>query len=279
VDYEQIRYEVEGPVLTLTLNRPEKLNAYTPTMRAEFLDALDRADADDAVRAVILTGAGRGFCAGADLAGRGGDTFNRDNLPPDDPRRRSGQPLALRILDCRKPLIAAINGPAVGIGITMTLPFDVRLAGESARIGFVFARRGILLEAGSSWFLPRLVGMAQAQEWIQSGRIFGAQEALTGRLVRSVHPDGELLPAARALALEIAENTSAVAVTLSRQLLWRSMGMDGLHRAIEMEQRCQDFMGRGADAREGIRSFLEKRPAAFPLRPSADLPDFYPWWS
>ncbi|MBI4083450.1 MAG: enoyl-CoA hydratase/isomerase family protein [Candidatus Lambdaproteobacteria bacterium] len=279
MDYQQILFEVDAGVLTLTFNRPERLNAFTPRMRAELYDALDRADADDAIRAVIVTGSGRGFCAGADLSGRGGETFDRSKQTPEELRQRQGEtPIPTRLLNCKKPLIAAINGPAVGIGITMTLPMDIRLASESARIGFVFTRRGILLEAGSSWFLPRIVGIAQAQEWIQTGRVFGAEEALRGRLVRSVHPDAELLPAARQIGREIAENTSAVAVALSRQLLWRSLAIGELPAAIEMERKGGAFMGQSADAREGIQAFLEKRPARFPLRPSGDMPDFYPWW-
>src|SRR5437764_8011283 len=218
-DYEQILYDVEGPVLTITLNRPDQLNAFTFTMMRELLDALDRADDDDEVRAVIVTGAGRGFCAGADLAA-GDSTFDYRATSGNEARiedaRDGGGLVALRIFESKKPVIAAINGPAVGVGATMTLPMDIRLASEQAKIGFVFARRGLVPEAASSWFLPRVVGINQAMEWVMTGRVFSAAEALAGGLVRSVHPPDELLPAARALADEIADNTAPVAVALSR---------------------------------------------------------------
>ena len=227
--YETIIYDVEDRVLTITLNRPERLNAFNTQMLTEMIDAFDRSDADDGVRAVIITGAGRGFCAGADL-GKGADTFNYDNnergRKVGDIERDGGGLLTLRIFESRKPVIAAVNGPAVGIGVTMQLPMDIRIASESARFGFVFARRGIVPEAASSWFLPRVVGINQALEWTFSGRVFPAAEALAGRLVSRVVPDDQLLPTARELALEIAENTSAVSVTLIRHMMWRLLGAD-----------------------------------------------------
>jgi len=275
--YEQILHEVVDGVLTITLHRPEKLNAFTPTMMRELIDAFDRADADDAVRAVIVTGAGRAFCAGADLSGGGGtfDNTARDTL---ETHRDGGGLVALRIFESKKPVIAAINGPAVGVGITMTLPMDVRLASTAARMGFVFARRGIVPEACSSWFLPRVVGISRAAEWVYTGRIFSAEEALAGGLVSRIVPPADLLATARGLAREIADNTSAVSVALSRQLLWRMLGADHPMEAHQVDSRAIYWMGSSADAREGVAAFLEKRPARFTLRPSADLPGFYPWW-
>jgi enoyl-CoA hydratase/carnithine racemase len=275
MNYEQIQYALEDGVLTVTLARPEKLNAFTPRMMHELIDAFDRADADDAVRAVIVTGAGRAFCAGADLSG-GGGTFATEEAA--GVQRDGGGRVALRIFESKKPVIAAINGPAVGVGITMTLPMDVRLASADARMGFVFARRGIVPEAASSWFLPRIVGIGQAAEWVLTGRLFSAEEALAGRLVSRVLAPDALVPAARALAREIAENTSAMSVTLARQLLWRMLGADHPMEAHRIDSRCINWMGRSADAREGVTAFLQKRPPRFTLRPSADLPDFYPWW-
>src|SRR5437764_499292 len=280
MDYEQILYSVEDSVLTITLNRPERLNAFTERMCRELLDALDRADADDSVRVVIFTGAGRAYCAGADL-GSGGDTFDspaqgRKESPAE--ARDGGGLLTLRLYDCKKPVIAAINGPAVGIGITMTLAMDVRIASSAARMGFVFARRGIVPEACSSWFLPRVVGISRAAEWVFSGRIFSAEEALAGGLVSRIVPPADLLATARGLAREIADNTSAVSVALSRQLLWRMLGADHPMEAHQVDSRAIYWMGSSADAREGVAAFLEKRPARFTLRPSADLPGFYPWW-
>src|SRR2546428_591224 len=276
--YEQILHEVVEGVLTITLHRPEKLNAFTPTMMRELIDAFDRADADDGVRAVIVTGAGRAFCAGADLSGGGGtfDNTARDTL---ETHRDGGGLVALRIYESKKPVIAAINGPAVGVGITMTLPMDVRIASSAARIGFVFARRGIVPEACSSWFLPRVVGISQAAEWVCTGRIFTAEEALAGRLVSRVVAPDLLLDTARGLAREIADNTSAMSVTLSRALLWRMLGADHPMEAHKVDSRAIYWMGRSADAAEGVSAFLQKRPARFTLRPSADMPDFYPWWA
>lgn len=281
-DYEQIAYDVDGPILTITLDRPEKLNAFTPKMFHELLHAFDRADADDDVRAVIVTGRGRAFCAGADLS-MGADTFDDASQGTGAPRdvaahRDEGGRLTLRIFGCTKPVIAAINGPAVGIGVTMTLAMDIRLAADTAKMGFVFARRGIVPEAASSWFLPRIVGISQALEWCYSGRVFPADEALAGRLVRSLHPADEVLGAARALALEIAENTSALSVALTRQMMWRMLGAEHPMAAHKVDSRAINAMGRTADAREGVVSFLEKRPPAFPGRVSEDLPEFFPWW-
>ena len=278
--YEQILYEVKDQILTLTLNRPDRLNAFTPRMRNELIDALDRADADDQVRAIIVTGAGRAFCAGADL-GSGGETFNfqrrRGKMRVAEHRDGGGQ-LTLRIFETIKPIIAAINGPAVGIGVTMTLPMDVRIAARNAKFGFVFTRRGIVPEACSSWFLPRIVGISRALEWVLSGRIFSTEEALDGGLVRSSHEPDRLLPAARGLAEDIATNTSAVSVALARQMLWRMLGADHPMEAHKVDSCAIYATGRSSDAKEGITSFLEKRPATFTDKPSSAMPEFYPWW-
>jgi enoyl-CoA hydratase/carnithine racemase len=281
MDYTQILYSVDDHVATITLNRPDQLNAFTNTMMREIIDAFDRIDADDEVRAVIVTGAGRGFCAGADLSG-GGETFSgggsdERSAVPGVPRDGGGL-VSLRIFDCTKPVIAAINGPAVGVGITMTLPMDIRLVSENAKIGFVFARRGILPEACSSWFLPRLVGISQAAEWCYSGRVFGPQEAKDGRLVRSIHAPDDLLPAARAIAKEIVDNTAPVSIALTRQMLWRLLGADHPMDAHRVDSRGIAERGRSADAREGVTSFLEKRPPAFPVKVSDGLPDIFPDW-
>lgn len=280
MSYETIRYTVEDRILTITLCRPEKLNAFTAQMGRELIDAFDRADADDEVRAVIVTGAGRGFCAGADLSA-GGDTFDntaRGRSDTPDEHRDGGGLVSLRIFESKKPVIAAINGPAVGVGITMTLPMDIRLASSTARMGFVFARRGITPEACSSWFLPRVVGISKAAEWVYTGRVFDAQEALEARLVTRVTEPGDLLAAARRLASEIAENTSPVSVTLSRQLLWRMLGADHPMEAHKVDSKCIFWTGKSPDAYEGVAAFLQKRPARFRSKPSSDLPSFYPWW-
>jgi enoyl-CoA hydratase/carnithine racemase len=281
VQLETLRYEVEAGVCTLTLDRPEKLNAVTPPMIEELIASFDRADADDAVRAVIVTGAGRAFCAGADL-GAGGAAFDRrgDGEPAAAAatHRDGGGRVTLRIFDLKKPVIAAINGPAVGFGATMTLAMDVRLASTAARIGFVFARRGVVPEACSTWFLPRVVGIAQAAEWVYTGRVFDADEALRGRLVSRVLAPAALLPAARALAREIADNTSAVSVALSRQLMWKLLGAEHPVEAHRLDSQGMFWTGRSRDAYEGVSAFVEKRPARFTLRPSADMPPFYPWW-
>ena len=281
MEYTDIAYDVADRVATITLDRPDRLNAFTGRMQVELCDAFDRIDADDDVRAVIVTGRGRGFCAGADL-GTGGSTFDAAEsgaaYEPDGRHRDEGGLTALRIFACTKPVIAAVNGPAVGVGVTMQLPMDVRLASTEAKFGFVFARRGIVPEACSSWFLPRLVGISQAMEWCATGRVFGAPEALAGGLVRSIHEPDDLLPAAHALAAEIAENTSAVSVALTRALLWRMLGASHPMEAHRVDSALIDACGAGPDAREGVISFLQKRPAVFPGRVSTDLPAPYPWW-
>ena len=290
--YEQITYEVADNILTITLNRPDKLNAYTRIMQSEMIDAFDRADADDNVRAIIVTGAGRAFCAGADLSA-GGATFDsaargdrktapvRDNGEvdwSDEAVRDGGGRLTLRIFKCLKPVIAAVNGPAVGIGVTMQLAMDIRIAADSARFGFVFARRGIVPEACSSWFLPRIVGIAQALEWTYSGRVFQAREALAGRLVSRVVPPEELLPTAREIAREIADNAAPVSVALIRQMMWRMLGADDPMEAHKIDSRGIYSRGASADVREGVTAFLEKRPAQFADTVSHDMPAYFPWW-
>jgi enoyl-CoA hydratase/carnithine racemase/RimJ/RimL family protein N-acetyltransferase len=279
MEFQQITTEVTDHVLTITMNRPERLNAWTLTMFEELMTAFDQADSDDEVRAVIVTGAGRGFCAGADLA-RGGETFTkRDHEDPDTIPRDSGGRLTLRIYELTKPVIAAINGPAVGIGATMTLPMDVRIAADDARIGFVFVRRGIVPEACSSWFLPRVVGISRAMEWVATGRVFDAQEALSGGLVRSLHPKAELLEAANTLAREIADNAAPVSVALARRMLWRMLGAEHPMVAHRTDSRGMLHRGRSADAAEGIAAFLEKREAVFPDKVSDGLPDIFPGWT
>jgi enoyl-CoA hydratase/carnithine racemase len=279
MDFEQIKVEVADNVLTITLDRPDRLNAWTEQMGLELRAAFDQADADDDVRAIIVTGAGRGFCAGADL-GSGGNTFDaRKREAVAGARRDNGGEFSLRIFECKKPVIAAINGPAVGVGATMTLPMDVRLAADDARMGFVFARRGIIPEACSSWFLPRVVGISRAMEWVATGRVFSAQEGLEGGLLRSLHPKAELLDAARALAQEIAENTAPVSVAIARQLMWRMLGAEHPMLAHRADSRGMVSRGQSADAVEGITAFLEKRPAHFPDRVSDGLPDVMPGWS
>jgi enoyl-CoA hydratase/carnithine racemase len=276
MSFEQIRYEVADGVLTITLDRPDRLNAFTPTMGRELIEAFDRADADDDVRAVVVTGEGRGFCAGADLAG-GGDTFDwRDRQRDGDVPRDGGGEVSLRIFDLTKPVIAAINGPAVGVGITMTLPMDIRLAAEGAKMGFVFTRRGIVPEACSSWFLPRIVGISQAMEWVATGRVFAAEEAFAGGLVGSIHPAGEVLGAAQALGREIADHTAPVSVALARRLLWTMLGASHPMEAHRADSRAMFARGQSADAREGVTSFLEKRDPEFPDRISDGLPELFP---
>ena len=293
--YETIKYEVADNILTLTLHRPDKLNAFTGQMMFEMIDAFDKADADDDVRAIIVTGEGRAFCAGADLSA-GAKTFDyaeREDRPEKantpvmangeidwshESVRDGGGRLTLRIFESLKPVIGAINGPAVGVGVTMQLPMDIRLASENAKFGFVFARRGIVPEACSSYFLPRVVGISQALEWTYSGRVFGAEEALKGGLVRSLHKPDDLLPAARELAKEIVDNTAPVSVSLTRQMLWRMLGADHPMEAHKIDSRAIYARGASADAKEGVMSFLEKRPATYPCKVSKDMPSFYPWW-
>jgi enoyl-CoA hydratase/carnithine racemase len=292
MSYETITYEISESILTITLNRPEKLNAFTGVMGRELIEAFARADADDEVRAIIVTGAGRAFCAGADLSA-GGATFDRsarrdrpapplgpDGAPDlsDETARDGGGRVSLRIFASLKPVIAAVNGPAVGVGVTMTLPMDIRIASRDARFGFVFARRGIVPEACSSWFLPRIVGISKALEWNFSGRVFSAEEALAGRLVSAVHPPADLIPAARAVAREIADNTAAVSVALIRQMMWRMLGADDPMEAHKVDSRAIFTRGASADVREGVTAFLEKRAPHFSDRVSRDMPAFFPWW-
>jgi len=276
--FEHITTDLSDRILTITLNRPERLNAWTPMMGRELIEAFDQADADDQVRVVIVTGAGRAYCAGADLAG-GGDTFNRgEESDGDFTHRDGGGQFTLRVFDSTKPVIAAINGPAVGVGATMTLPMDIRLAADGARVGFVFARRGIVPEACSSWFLPRIVGISRAMEWVSTGRVFSAQEALEAGLVRSVHSPDELLDAARELAAEIAENSAPVSVALARQMMWRMLGAEHPMVAHRADSRGMFYRGQSADVVEGVTSFLEKRPAQFSDRVSDGLPEIMPGW-
>ena len=279
MSFKTITCEVEDGIFTLTLNRPEILNAFNRDMLDEMLQAFDQADADDDVRAIIVTGAGRGFCAGADLSS-GGDSFDADartdresGVQPD-----GGGILTLRIYELKKPIIAAINGPAVGVGATMTLPMDIRIASDNARFGFVFARRGIVPEACSSYFLPRVVGISQALSWCFSGRVFPADEALEGGLISEIHPREALLDRARTIAREIGDNTSAISVTLIRQMMWRMLGADHPMEAHKIDSRGVYYTGRSEDAKEGVNAFLEKRDARFPGRVTEDLPSFYPWW-
>jgi enoyl-CoA hydratase/carnithine racemase len=276
MDFTQIIYEVKSAIAWVTLNRPDRLNAWTKTMMEELITAAEMADTDDAVRVVIVTGAGRAFCAGADLDP---DTFAERRTAAQAsegvPRDTAGQ-LTLKLTDIKKPIIAAINGPAVGVGITMTLAMDIRLASEKARIGFAFNRRGMVPEGCSTWFLTRLVGFSQAAEWIYTGRIFSAEEALAGRLVSRVLPEDELLPAAARLAGEIAENTSAVSTALSRNMLWDMLGATHPMEAHTIESKCLHYMFQSADLVEGINAFLEKRPPRFTMRPTGDMPDFFP---
>ena len=282
---ETVLYSVEDGIATITLNRPDKMNAFTVKMRDELVSLFDETDSDDAVRAVIITGAGRAFCAGADLSS-GGKTFDyasrgdaaREALRVGDVYRDGGGVTTLRIFKSLKPVIGAINGAAVGIGVTMQLPMDIRLASTDARFGFVFARRGIVPEAASSWFLSRVVGMLTALEWCYTGRVFNAQEALERGLVRSLHAPADLLPAARALAREIADNTAPVSVALTRQMLWLMAGADHPMQAHRIDSRAIQARGQSADAREGVSSFLEKRQPVYPDKVSRDMPAFFPWW-
>ncbi len=282
-EYTQILLDKADGIATITLHRPDKMNAFTRVMMGEMISAMDDVDADDSVRAVIITGHGdRAFCAGADLTPEGGghvfsDPNEVDDLT-DERVRDGGGMLTLRLFNSTKPLIGACNGVAVGVGVTMQLPFDIRLCSDNARFGFVFARRGITPEACSTWFLPRLVGMQKSLEWCMTGRIFDAQEALDAGLVRSVHPQGELLDAAREIAREIADNTSAISVSMTRAMLWRLSPTEHPMMAHRIDSRAIYRLSRGRDAKEGIASFLEKRPPNYPGKVSQDMPDFYPWW-
>jgi enoyl-CoA hydratase/carnithine racemase len=285
-EFETLLYSVEDGIATITLNRPDRMNAFTATMMLDLIAAFDETDADDNVKVVIVTGSGdRAFCAGADL-GSGGSTFDyakrgeaaREEAKVGDVYRDGGGRVTLRIFDSLKPVIAAVNGAAVGIGVTMQLAMDIRLASTSARFGFVFARRGITPEAASSWFLPRLVGLQTALEWCYTGRVFPAQEALERGLVRSLHEPADLLPAARALAREIADNTAPVSIALTRQMLWRGAGFDHPMQAHKADSRAIMARGASGDAREGVTSFLEKRAPSYPNKVSTDLPDIWPEW-
>ena len=279
MDYQTILYDLEQGILTITLNRPEAMNAYNREMQAELIDACDRADADDAVRAIIFTGAGRAFCAGADLSS-GGSTFDADTRGDRQSglQQDGGGVLALRLYEVNKPTIAAINGAAVGVGVTMTLPMDIRLAADNAKFGFVFARRGIVPEACSSYFLPRVVGISQALQWCYSGRVFPATEALEGGLVKALYPQHELLDQAKAIAEDIRDNTAPVSVTLIRHMMWRMLAADHPMDAHKIDSRGIYHRGRSPDAKEGVESFLEKRPAEFTAKVSSDMPDYFPWW-
>ncbi len=279
-EFSQIQLSISENIATITLNRPEKLNAFTNIMLHEIIAAFDLTDDDDDVRAVIVTGAGRAFCAGADLSS-GGETFSRGGS---DVQGVSGVPrdggglVSLRIFNSKKPVIGAINGPAVGVGVTMTLPMDIRLASNTSKFGFVFTRRGIVTEACSSWFLPRVVGISRATEWVFTGRMVGPDEAKESGLVRSVHAPEDLLSAARAIASEIAKNTAPVSVAMSRQMLWRMLGAAHPMEAHRAESRGIMLRGSSADAREGVTSFLEKRAANFTMNVSTDMPDIFPEW-
>jgi enoyl-CoA hydratase/carnithine racemase len=280
MNFEDILYNVSDGIATITLNRPDKLNAFTGRMMHEIIEALDATDADDDVKVVIFTGAGRAFCAGADLSS-GGETFSRGGS---DVQTKQGVPrdggglVSLRIFNSLKPVIGVINGPAVGVGVTMTLPMDIRIASDSAKFGFVFAKRGIVPEACSSYFLPRLVGIQQATEWVFTGRVFAADEAQQGGLVRSVHAGDDLMAVAIGLAREIADNTAPVSVALSRQMLWRMLGASHPMEAHRVDSRGIMERGRSADSKEGVVSFLEKRNAAYPDKVSDGLPDIFPHW-
>jgi enoyl-CoA hydratase/carnithine racemase len=282
-DYTQILVDKADGIATITLNRPEKMNAYTRIMGEEIMAAMDDIDVDDSVRAVIFTGSGdRAFCAGADLTPEGGGYVFSDPSEVEDlsdPKVRDGGGLlTLRLFESKKPLISACNGVAVGVGATMQLAMDIRLASDNARYGFVFARRGIVPEACSSWFLPKLVGISQALEWCYTGRVFDAEEARNGGLIKDIYSSGELMGAARDLAREIADNTSAVSVAMTRAMMWRLPSGDHPMEAHKIDSRAIYRLSRGADAKEGIASFLEKRAPDYPAKVSEDMPDFYPWW-
>ncbi len=279
MSYEHIKYELDGSILTVTLNRPDKLNAYTATMGLELEDAFLRADADDAVRVIIVTGAGRGFCAGADISG-GASAFdtksgNTAMFAGTKPRASRGAGFVEAIFSCRKPSIAAINGPAVGVGITLALPMDIKIASSEAKFGFVFARRGLVPEAGSAWFLPRLVGLNQALRWCLSGRVFGAEEAKQGGLVSEVVAPEQLLPRAREIALEMVENAAPVSLALTRQMLWGYSGMAHPFELMKIDGPLSVELGAGPDVKEGVAAFLEKRKPAFPGKVSRNMPAGY----
>ena len=281
MELTETRYEVEKGVATVTLYRPEQMNAFTKTMRKELVEIFAAADQDDSVRAVVVKGAGKAFCAGADLSA-GGSAFDRavqeGRKVAISEHRDGGGQVALAVFRCRKPVIAAINGHAVGVGITMTLPMDIRIVSEDAKIGFVFTRRGVVPEACSSWFLPRIVGISKAAEWIYTGRVFRASEEAASGLFNYVVPQGKVLDKAMTIAREIAENTAAVSVALSKALLWHGLAEGDPQSVHLIDSRCFYWMGHQKDSREGVDSFLEKRPPKFGMKVSSDMPDFYPWW-
>ncbi len=272
-----LKLDISENILTITLHRPDRMNAFTLEMADELIAAFDEADANDDVRAVIVTGSGKAFCAGADLQ-MGGDSFNSARRDTLDDHRDSGGRVTLRIFESKKPVIGAVNGAAVGVGATMLLPMDVRLASTQSKFGFVFARRGLVPEACSSWFLPRIAGIGQSMEWVMTGRVFPAEEALQGRLVSKLYEPDQLIPAARALAKESADNTSAISIALSRQLLWRMLGADHPMEAHKIDSKCIFHMGTTPDVMEGVTSFLQKRPPKFPMKVSKNMPPFFPWW-
>jgi enoyl-CoA hydratase/carnithine racemase len=284
ITFTTISYDVQDSIATITLDRPDALNALNAAMERELLGVWDLVDADDAVRAVVVTGRGRAFCAGYDLSGGAGfDVVARarergtEDVRTGDIPRDSGGLIALRVYRCLKPVIAAINGVGVGFGATFPLPMDARLAADSARFGFVFSRRGMCMDAAASWFLPRAVGLSRALEWSLSGRVFDAQEALEAGLVRALHPAGELLDAAYALAKQMTEHSAPVSVALNRQLLWQMSGAADPMDAHRIESMYIAQRASSADAAEGASSFLEKRAPRFPLTVSRDLPASVPW--
>jgi len=277
----QTKYEIEKGVATVTLHRPEQMNALTQTMRKELVEIFAAADQDDSVRVVVVKGAGKAFCAGADLSS-GGSAFDRavqeGRKVGIAEHRDGGGQISLAIFRCRKPVIAAINGHAVGVGITMTLPMDVRIVAEDAKIGFVFTRRGVVPEACSSWFLPRIVGISKAAEWIYTGRVFRASDEAASGLFNYVLPKDKVADKAMTIAREIAENTSAVSVALGKALLWHGLGEGDPQSVHLIDSRCFYWMGMQKDSHEGVESFLEKRTPKFAMKLSTDMPDFYPWW-
>ena len=285
-ELEELTYEVEDHIATITMNRPDKLNAFTSRMVHEMIACLDETDGDDAVRAVIVTGAGRGFCAGADMSS-GDDTFEKTSgadIDPNSPQaalrnRDGGGIVSLRMFNSLKPLIGAVNGPAAGVGATMLLPMDIRIASTESKFGFVFTQRGIIPEACSSWFLPRVVGISQALEWCYRGDVFGPEEALSGGLIKSIHEPADLMPSARAIAAQVADSTSSISIAMTRQLLWRMLGAEHPMAAHQVESAAVPQLGSMADAKEGVTSFFEKRPPEFTLGPSNDMPSVYPWFS
>ena len=281
MDYQDIRYNVANHILTLTLHRPERMNAWTLRMKDEMLHALARANADDDIRVIVVTGEGKAFCAGMELVRPEGNIFGYD-IPQGDELnineiRDSGGELSLALYNSNKPVVAAINGAAVGIGITMTLPMDFRIAAEGAKLGFVFSQRGIVPEACSSWFLPRVVGMQQALEWVLSGDIFTAEEGKEAGLIRSLHPKESVLEAAYALAEKLMRKSSPTAVALARKMLWRNPNFDHPMHAHQIDSRLMYITSERMDGRDGFGAFLEKRDPVFTAKVSSDLPET-PFW-